>query len=71
MASMQGNNILGEKKKEAKARSASRISGFDERGTGPAGGLGSRQEAEIRTKTSGGPPAECGRKEREKKNGWA
>ena len=39
MASMQGNNILGEKEKEAKARSASEISGFDGGGTGPAGGL--------------------------------
>ena len=39
MASMQGNNILGEKKKEAKARSASGFSGFDQYGTGPAGVL--------------------------------
>ena len=70
MASMQGNIILGEKKKEAKARSASGIS-FDEDGTGPAGGLGGGQEAQIRTKTSREPPAECGRKEREEEKGWA
>ena len=51
MASMQGNNILGEKKKEAKARSASGITGFDQDGTGLAEGLGSGQEAQDQDQT--------------------
>jgi len=33
MASMQGNNILGEKRKETKVRSVSVITGFDQGGT--------------------------------------
>lgn len=70
MASMQGSNILGEKKKEAKARSPVGLVVLIKAAQDLPEGLGSGQEAQIRTKTSGEPPAELWEKGEGERNGW-